>query len=87
MPQDEAWSWKKLFKGFLIGKNYAKAVVMLFCMAVILTVCVSIYSFVKSQFVKPAQTQAVGTNEGTMNTTNSNKESKNLSLINVLCKN
>lgn len=68
----ENWSWGKFFKGFFDGKNYAKAVVQMFCMCIILFIAFSVVSVIKNRFMKqaPAQTQTVGTNEGFISTTN-----------------
>ena len=73
------WSWKKFFSGFFNGKNYAKAVVLMFCSAIIIILCFSTYSFIKSKFQKP--TQQVGENYGTITTTNTDK--KSWSLLNL----
>lgn len=83
MPQDESWSWKKLAKGPFVGKNYAKAVINLICMAVILTVCFSVYSVIKQRFGKQTPTQAVGTNTGTIITNNEDERGNSFSLFNI----
>lgn len=75
----ENWSWGKFFKGFFDGRNYAKAIVLGFCMMVIALIGFSTYYFIKSKLVKPIPT--VGTNSGTINTVN--KEGNSWSLINL----
>ena len=79
MADGENWSWSKFIKGFFDGRNYGKAIVLGFCMMVILLIGFSTYSFVKSKLVKPVPT--VGTNSGTVN--NVNKEGNSWSLINL----
>jgi hypothetical protein len=66
MQEVEGWSWSKFFKGFFDGKNYAKAVVMMFCMFVILIIVYSVTNTVSSRFKKPpvTQTESIGTVEG-----------------------
>lgn len=68
----EQWSWSKFFKGFFDGKNYAKAIVLGFCLMVVLVMGFSTYTFIKSKLVKdkPLPTQTVGENSGVINTTN-----------------
>lgn len=67
----EPWSWYKFFTGFFNGRNYAKAIVIGVCMAIVLTICFSVYSVIKSRFAKQkpgiVQTEQVGTNTGTIN--------------------
>lgn len=72
----DGWDWAKFFKGFFDGKNYAKAIVFMFCMAVILFLGFSSYTFIKSKFEKP--TSAIETNNGTVTTTNTDKNSWSL---------
>jgi len=48
MPQDETWSWIKFFKGFFVGKNYAKAVVIGTCQAVILVIVACVFLTAKN---------------------------------------
>ena len=80
----ETWSWLKFVKGFFDGKNYAKAVVLGFCMTVILIVVFSVTSVIKSRFGKPAQpTQAVGTNQVIIATKNEDKSGNSYSLFNL----
>lgn len=84
MAQDESFSFKKFFTGFWNGKNYAKAIVMMFCMAVILIIVFSVASTIKSRFGKPKQaTQTVGTNEGIIATKNEDKSGNTYSLFNL----
>lgn len=61
-------------------KNCAKALVMMFWMAIILTVCISVYSFVRAKVAKP--TTSVGTNSGTIN--NEDKHGNSFSLFNIV---
>lgn len=67
----ESWSWKKFLSGPFQGVNYAKAITMMVCMAVVLTVCYSVYVVIKNRFakVKPAitQTETFDGNTGTIN--------------------
>lgn len=72
----EQWSWGKFFKGFFDGRNYAKAVVLMVCMAVIITICFSVYTVISNKFAKKPviPTQTIGTNEGTVTTNNTTEE-------------
>ncbi len=81
--QIDNWSWSKFFSGFINGKNYAKALVMMFCMIVILTIVISVFSFIKSKFHKPIPTQTVGQNLGTITTNNEDKHGNSFSLFNI----
>ena len=84
MPLDEVWSWGKFFTGFVSGKNYAKAVVLGFCMIVIVSIVFCVGSVIKSKFHKTAQpTQAVGTNQGIIATKNEDKSGNQYSLFNL----
>lgn len=70
----ETWSWGKFFKGFFDGKNYAKALVLMFCGTVILIIVFSVASVIKSRFGKPTpptEIEQIGTNTGTVNKTDS----------------
>jgi hypothetical protein len=79
----EGWSWLKFVKGFFDGRNYAKALVLGFCMLVILIVVFSVASTIKSRFSRPAPpTQAVGTNQGIIATKNEDKSGNSYSLLN-----
>lgn len=62
----EPWSWKKFISGIFDGRNYAKSVIFLFCSAVILTICFSVYTVVKQRFGKQPvqQTEQIGTVNG-----------------------
>jgi len=84
MPLNEVWSWGKFFTGFISGKNYAKALVMMFCMVVILVIALSVGSVIKSRFGKKQLTQAVGTNQGIVATSNEDKSGNTYSLFNLL---
>jgi hypothetical protein len=84
MPLDEAWSWKKFFTGFISGKNYAKAIVLGFCLTVIITIAFCVVSVVKSKLHKTAQpTQQVGDNQGIIATQNEDKSGNTYSLFNL----
>jgi hypothetical protein len=85
VSQEEIWSWKKFFKGFFVGKNYAKALVMMFCMMVIIVIGFSVYSTVM-RYAKPKPvipTSSIGTNSGTVTnqTDTSNREKKSWQLF------
>jgi hypothetical protein len=79
MDEKDAWSWKKFFKGFFDGKNYAKSIVLGFCMLVVLLIVTSVFTTIRAKFQKP--TQAIGTNNGTIET--NNKEEHSWSLLNL----
>ena len=83
MPRGESWSWKHFFSGFLDGRNYAKSIVFLFCSGLIVLVCFSTFTVIKSKFAKKEPTQAVETNNGTIVTENTDKEGNTWSLINL----
>lgn len=78
MADNESWSWSKFVLGFFDGRNYAKAIVLGVCLAVVLTICFSIFTVVKNKFAKPLPipTQQVGENAGTIITSNSNDSNK-----------
>lgn len=80
----ETWSWLKFFKGFFDGKNYAKALVLGFCMMVILVIGFSVYGFFKSKFKATVPTQSVGTNQGVIATKNEDKSGNTYSLFNLV---
>lgn len=77
------WSFGKFFLGFIKMKNAAKAIVMLWWIGIILTVCFSVYTVVHSRLTKPTPSQAVGTNTGTITTNNEDKRGNSFSLINL----
>lgn len=79
----ELWSWGKFFKGFFDGRNYAKALVLGFCMTVILIVVFSVVNTISSRFKKTTPTQAVGTNCGIIATKNEDKSGNSYSLFNL----
>lgn len=81
--EKEQWSWGKFFKGFFDGKNYAKAIVLMFCGGLIIVICFSTFSVIKSRFVKVKPTQEVETNNGTINTENTDKQGNTWSLFNI----
>ena len=68
MPQDEAWSWLKFFKGFFIGKNYAKAIVIGTCQAVILVIITCMFLTAKN---------IIARNQGTIVQTDSHAKTEN----------
>ena len=79
----EDWSWKKFFLGFFDGRNYAKSIVIGVCGAIVLTICFSVYSVIKSKFIKPKpiQTQNIGTNTGRVTTINKSEDKKGWQLF------
>jgi len=81
--EKENWSWSKFFKGFFDGKNYAKSIVLMVCGGIVIVVCFSTYTVIKSRFVKVQPTQAVGTNSGTITTENTDKQGNTWSLLNI----
>ena len=83
MAEGETHSWVKFFKGFITGRNYLKAVVLGFCMVVILIIVISVGNMVKKIFVKPIPTSSVGTNSGTVTTNNEDKRGNSFSLFNI----
>lgn len=52
----EQWSWLKFIKGPFDGKNYAKAIVMLICMSVIITIIGAVAYTAWTFIIKPRQT-------------------------------
>lgn len=66
MTEREGWSWSKFFKGFFDGRNYAKAIIMMFCMLVILIIVYSVTSTISSRFKKApvTQTESIGSVAG-----------------------
>ena len=81
--EKEQWSWLKFFKGFFDGKNYAKSLVLMVCGSIIVLVCFSTYTVIKSRFVKVQPTQTVGTNSGTIITENTDKQGNTWSLLSL----
>ena len=79
----ENWSWRKFFSGFFDGRNYAKAIVLGFCMIVILVIVTSVFQTIKSRFSKPTTAQTVGTNQGIIATQNEDKSGNTYSLLNL----
>jgi hypothetical protein len=84
MKELELWSWKKFFGGFFNGTNYAKAIIQMFCMLVILVIVFSVISTIKAKLLKtPQPTQSVGTNQGIIATQNEDKSGNTYSLFNL----
>ena len=83
MPETESHSWSKFFKGFITGRNYLKAIVLGFCMIIILIIIFSVGSMIQRIFVKPVPTSSVGTNSGTVTTNNEDKRGNSFSLFNI----
>jgi len=83
MAEREQWSWKKFLSGIFDGRNYAKSIIMMFCMAVILIIVFSVASVIKSRFgkEKPAEIEQIGTNTGTVTKTDSHDEKKGWQLF------
>jgi heme exporter protein D len=80
----DSWSFKKFFMGFFSMKNYAKALVLGFCMTVILVIAFCVITTIASRFKKVTPTQAVGTNQGIVATKNEDKSGNTYSLFNLL---
>ena len=83
MAENEVHSWTKFFKGFITGRNYLKAIVLGFCMVVILVIVISVGNMIQKIFVKPIPTSSVGTNSGTVTTNNEDKRGNSFSLFNI----
>jgi len=83
MADKENWSWRKFVLGIFDGRNYAKAIILGICGAIVLTICFCVYSVVKSKFIKPkpVQTQSIGTNQGQVTTNNIEETNRGWSLI------
>lgn len=83
MADKENWSWRKFVLGIFDGRNYAKAIILGICGAIVLTICFCVYSVVKSKFIKPkpVQTQSIGTNQGQVTTNNSEETKKGWQLF------
>lgn len=79
----EGWSWKKFLLGVLDGRNYAKSIIFLLCSSIIIIICYSTFTVIKSRFVKVTPTQAVGENSGTIVTENTDKQGNTWSLFNI----
>lgn len=79
----EGWSWKKFLLGIFDGRNYAKSLIFMFCSAIIIVICYSTFTVIKSKFVKTTPTQAVGENSGTIVTENTDKQGNTWSLFNI----
>ena len=80
----EQWSWRKFLGGVLDGRNYAKSIIFMACSAIIIVICYSTFTVIKSKFVKAQPTQAVGTNSGTIITENTDKQGNTWSLFNLI---
>ena len=83
MAEGEIHSWVKFFRGFITGRNYLKALVLGFCMVVILVIIISVGNMIQRIFVKPTPTSSVGTNTGTVTTNNEDKRGNSFSLFNI----
>ena len=83
MADKETWSWKKFFLEIFDGRNYAKAIILGICGAIVLTICFCVYSVVKAKFIKPkpVPTQSVGTNQGQITTNNIDETKKGWQLF------
>lgn len=79
----DLWSWGKFFTGFISGKNYAKALVLGFCMVVILVVGTSVWQVFGSRLLKKPPTQSVGSNQGIIATQNEDKSGNQYALFNL----
>lgn len=69
MPQDETWSWIKFLKGPFVGKNWAKALIMLVIQ--ILIICIIgalVFSILQIRGCQKQQSETkIGTNSGVVN--------------------
>jgi len=83
MSDSENWNWRKFFSGFFNGKNYGKAVVLMFCMFIIGLIAFCVVTTVASRFKKITPTQTVGTNQGIIATKNEDKSGNTYSLLNL----
>jgi len=66
----DGWSWPKFFKGFFDGKNYAKSIVFLFCMLVIVSIIGAVAYTVMNLLPqkKAAQPQVINSSGGAVDT-------------------
>jgi len=69
--ENEAWSWRKLIKGPITGKNYGKALVLTFCQAVIIGIVLCVIFTARN---------VVWKNSGNVN----QNDVKNYSIFNLL---
>lgn len=70
VPIKENWSWSKFFKGFFDGRNYAKAIVLGTCLAIIIAIGYCVYTVAKARFApkQPTiQTVSGGTVDSSVN--------------------
>src|SRR3990167_1435815 len=76
MPQDESWSWIKFLKGPLVGRSYAKAIVIGLCQLIILSLiaCVVFSVFQLKGCQKQNSQTKIGSNAGVVNQTDSHSQ-------------
>lgn len=67
MPADEKFEWKKLIKGFFVGKNYWKAFVFSLMAILIWSVIFCIFAFVKGHIPNVRQDTRIEGNTGVIN--------------------
>ena len=67
MPQDEKFEWKKLVKGFFVGKNYWKAFVFSIMAFIIWASIYAIFSYVKGWIPSHKQDTRIDGNTGVIN--------------------
>lgn len=80
---EDNWSWSKFFSGFINGKNYAKALVLGFCMFIIGVLAFCTFTTIASRFKKVTPTQTIGSNQGIISTENEDKSGNSYSLLNL----
>lgn len=74
----------KFLKGFFDPKNYAKAIVLGFCLFIVVLIVVSVHGYISAKLHKvPTPTQSVGTNQGIIATKNEDKTGNTYSLFNL----
>lgn len=73
----ENWNWKKFFIGFFDGKNYAKAIVIGTCQAIVVVIVACVFLTAKNIILR--NTGTVITNES-----HTKSETKNNNLFTLL---
>jgi len=79
----EPWSWSKFLLGIFNGRNYAKAIILGFCLLVVLVISFSVYKAISGHFAPQSSEQKIGTNQGIIATKNEDKKGNSVSLINL----
>ena len=67
MPQDEKFEWKKLAKGFFVGKNWWKAFVFSIMAVTIWATVFCIYSYLSKKMPSHKQETQIEGNTGVIN--------------------